>query len=54
MGGAYSMYRKERGAYRALVGKTEGKRLLGGLWCVDREIILEWILNNRMGGCGLD
>jgi len=29
MGGPYSMYGEERGAYRVLVGKPEGKRQLG-------------------------
>jgi hypothetical protein len=29
MGGAYDMYTDRRGAYRVLVGKTEGKRPLG-------------------------
>jgi hypothetical protein len=29
MGGAYSMYGKSRGLYRVLVGKPDGRRLLG-------------------------
>jgi hypothetical protein len=29
MGGACSTYRKKRGAYRILVGRTEGRRTLG-------------------------
>jgi hypothetical protein len=29
MGGVYSMYGERRGVYRVLVGKPEGKRLLG-------------------------
>ena len=33
---------EERGAYRVLVGKLEGKRPLGRL-CVDGWIILGWI-----------
>jgi hypothetical protein len=41
---------KRRGAYRAFVFKTEGKRPLGRLRCVDEEIILKWILNNREDG----
>jgi hypothetical protein len=41
---------KRRGAYRALVGKPEGKRPLGGLRRVDGEIILKWVLNNKENG----
>jgi len=33
---------EERGVYKVLVGKPEGKRLLGGLG-VDGWIILGWI-----------
>jgi hypothetical protein len=33
MGGAYSTYEERRGAYRVLVGKPEGKRLLGRPRC---------------------
>jgi hypothetical protein len=29
MGGSHSAYGEERGVYRVLVGKSEGKRLLG-------------------------
>jgi hypothetical protein len=38
MGGARSVVGEERGTYRVLVGKSEGKR--SG---VDGRIILEWI-----------
>jgi hypothetical protein len=32
MGGACSTYGEKRGAYRVLVGKTEGKRQIGRPW----------------------
>jgi hypothetical protein len=38
---------KKRNSYRALVGKPEGNRPIYG------RIILQWILSNKMGGCGL-
>jgi hypothetical protein len=45
--------KEKSNAYRILVGKSGGKRPLGRLrrrgW-----IILKWILENRMGWCGLD
>jgi hypothetical protein len=37
--------RKSRGAYRILMGKTEGMRLLGST-SVDGKIILRWIFRN--------
>jgi len=33
MGGAYSTHGKRRGAYRVLVGESEGKRPLGRHGC---------------------
>jgi hypothetical protein len=41
-----------RNAYNFLVGNSEGKRPLGRP-DVDGKITLEWILGNRVGGCGL-
>jgi hypothetical protein len=43
----------ERNAYRVLLGKPEGKRLLGGPRCrwVDN---IKIDLRERMGWCGLD
>jgi hypothetical protein len=38
-----------RGAYRALVGKSEGRRTLGRP-SVDRRIILKWIFESLDGG----
>jgi hypothetical protein len=42
-----------RGAYRALVGKLEGRRLLGNP-DVDEMIILKRIFERLDGGNGLD
>jgi hypothetical protein len=44
MGRACSTHREKRNAYRILMGKPEGKRLLGRLKDVDGRIILRWIL----------
>jgi hypothetical protein len=40
---------KRRDEYRALVGKPEGKKPLGGPRRVDGRIILKWILNRQDG-----
>jgi hypothetical protein len=40
---------KRRGAYRVLVGRPEGKRLLGRPW-LDRWIILKWIFEKEDWG----
>jgi hypothetical protein len=39
------MYGERSGVYRDLVGKPEGKRLLGRP-CVDGSIILGWVFKN--------
>jgi hypothetical protein len=44
---------ERRGAYRALVGKLEGRRPLGRPG-VDGRIILKWILESLNGRHGLD
>jgi hypothetical protein len=43
---------KSRGAYRALVGKPEGRKPLGRPG-VNGRIILKWIFE-RLGGGGVD
>jgi hypothetical protein len=48
MGGAYDTYAERRGAYRVLVGKTEGKRPLGRP-SLDRRIIAVWIFKKCYG-----
>jgi hypothetical protein len=53
MRGACSTYGRQEGAYRVVVGKTEGKRPLGKpsrRW----RTILKWILRSGVGGRGLD
>jgi len=42
-----------RNAYKIFVRKSEGRRLLEDL-CVYGRIILEWILGDGVGRCGLD
>jgi len=42
----------ERGGYRVLVGKPEGKRTLENPG-INGRIILRWIFRNEMGGMGL-
>jgi hypothetical protein len=42
--------RDSRSGCRGLIGKPEGKRLLG----VDRRILLKWILKELMGKRGLE
>jgi hypothetical protein len=39
-----------KNAYRSSVGKPEGKRDHSEDLCVDRKIILEWILRKRGDG----
>jgi hypothetical protein len=41
-----------RNAYKRFLGKPEGKIAVGKP-TVDGRIILEWILGNRVGSCGL-
>jgi hypothetical protein len=48
MGRTCGTYGERRGAYRALVGKPEGRRPLGSPG-VDGRIILKWIFE-RLGG----
>ena len=42
--------RDSRGAYRGLITKPEGNRLLG----VDGGILLKWILKELIGGCEVE
>jgi hypothetical protein len=48
-----STYGERRGAYRALVGKPEGRRPLGRPR-LDGRIILKWMFERLDGGHGLD
>jgi hypothetical protein len=43
MGGACGTYCETKNAYMVLLGKPEGKRLLGDLG-LDGKIILRWII----------
>jgi hypothetical protein len=53
MGGACGTHwREERGLYKVLLERTEGKKPLGGL--IDGRIILKWVLKNQIGENGLD
>ena len=53
MGRTCSTYGERRGAYRALVGKSEGRRPLGKPRLHGR-IILKWMFERLDGGQGLD
>jgi hypothetical protein len=53
MGMACSMHGTDEKWIQILVGKCEGKRHLEYLG-IDVRIILERILRNRVGSCGLD
>jgi hypothetical protein len=48
MGTACSTHGEKRNVYRVLVGKLEGKRLMGKL-DVGQRIILKWILEKKDG-----
>jgi hypothetical protein len=49
MGGACSTYGKEERCIIGLVGKTEGKRLLGRHWCSMEDNIKKDILEVEWG-----
>jgi len=53
MGGACSAYGERRSVYGILLGRLEGKRLVGRP-SVDGRVILKWIFKKGDEGHGLD
>jgi hypothetical protein len=47
MSGSCSSHGRDRNAYTIVVGKPEGKRLLGRLG-VDGRLLLKWILDKQV------